>query len=91
MTSGSDLRSLYYLVTGDAELAVDEARVAVRVGSAPLRRSMAYCTLAVALMRAGRSEQAQKALRLARSQGSDNARIAFVAGVLSSVPLVVGD
>ncbi|WP_042371606.1 hypothetical protein, partial [Streptacidiphilus neutrinimicus] len=82
LTSGSDLRSLYYQITGDAELAVDEARTAARVGSAPLRRSMAYCTLAMALMGAGRREQAQKALRLAMSQGSDNARIAFVAAVV---------
>jgi hypothetical protein len=85
LTTGSDLRSLYYLVTGDVQLAVDEARSAARVGSAPLRRSMAYATLALACHRAGREAHAQKALRLAERQGSDHARLAFVAS------LVVGD
>ena len=82
LTTGSDLRSLYYLATGDVQLAVDEAKAATRVGSAPLRRSLAYATLALACHRAGRGAQAQKALRLAERQGCDYARLAFVAGVV---------
>ncbi|MBC3840513.1 hypothetical protein GXW82_10490 [Streptacidiphilus sp. 4-A2] len=72
-------------------MAVDEARAAARVGSAPLRRCMTRCTLAVALHRAGRTTDADKALRLAKKDGPDIARLAFVTGLLDgagrSVPL----
>lgn len=82
LISGSDLQALYHLVKGDVGPAVDEARSASRVGSAPLRRCMTYCTLALALHRAGRTVDAHKALTSARSTGCDAARIDFVARVL---------
>ncbi|WP_405012168.1 hypothetical protein [Kitasatospora sp. NBC_01539] len=79
LTSGSDLKALHHLVEGDVGRAVDEARSAARVGSAPLRRSMTYCTLALALDRVGRAAEARKALAAARSVGPHSARIDFVA------------
>jgi kanamycin kinase len=82
LTSGSDLDALYYLVTDNVEWAIDEARSASRVGTVPLRRCQAYTTLALALHRAGRPVEAQKALAAARSVGPDASRIDVVARVL---------
>jgi kanamycin kinase len=82
LTSGSDLQALYRLAMGELGPAIDEARAAARVGSAPLRRSLAYCTLALALKQAGQLAEARKALASARETGPDTARADFVAGVL---------
>ncbi|MER5641525.1 hypothetical protein ABT095_31865 [Kitasatospora sp. NPDC002227] len=83
LTSGSDLQALYHLVVDQPVLAVGEARSAAHVGSVPLRRSMAYCTLALALHRTGRTAEAQRAVASARKVGPDMARIDHVAGVLA--------
>ncbi|MEY9834870.1 hypothetical protein [Streptacidiphilus sp. EB103A] len=80
--AGSDLRALYFLAKGDVDQAVHEARTAARVGSAPLRRCMTLCTLALALNRAQRHDAAHKALARARKLAPEVTRVGFVERVL---------
>ncbi|GLW68482.1 hypothetical protein Kpho02_07810 [Kitasatospora phosalacinea] len=80
--TGTDLIALDHLANGRTGPAVDEARSAAAVASPPLRRSMAYATLALALHRAGRAEEARTALAAARRTGPASARLEFLTGLL---------
>ncbi|MEU3497842.1 hypothetical protein ABZ747_30675 [Kitasatospora cineracea] len=78
LRAGSDLEALHELALGRTGSAIDEARSAAAVGSVPLRRGMAYATLAPALHRAGRPEEARAALESARRTGPVTARLEFL-------------
>ncbi|MFD7730916.1 hypothetical protein ACFV6F_11095 [Kitasatospora phosalacinea] len=84
LRSGTDLDALQELALGRADPAVVAARSAAAVASPPLRRSMAYATLALALYRAGRAEEARTALASARRTGPASARLAFLADLLAA-------
>ncbi|MFJ1756665.1 hypothetical protein [Kitasatospora sp. NPDC088134] len=79
---GSDLPALYELADGRSGAAIHAARDAAAVGSAPLRRSMAYATLALAHHRAGRAGEARAALQKAKETGPATARLEFLAALL---------
>ncbi|MFD7730915.1 hypothetical protein ACFV6F_11090 [Kitasatospora phosalacinea] len=83
LRAGTDLEALQELALGRNGLAIDEARSAAAVASPPLRRSMAYATLALALHRAGRAEEARTALASARRTGPASARLAFLTDLLA--------
>ncbi|MFF4344704.1 hypothetical protein ACFY00_32890 [Kitasatospora sp. NPDC001540] len=83
LRTGTDLTALDHLAHGRTGPAVDEARSAAAVASPPLRRSMAYATLALALHRAGRAEEARAALATARRTGPASARLEFLTGLLA--------
>ncbi|GLW54622.1 hypothetical protein [Kitasatospora phosalacinea] len=83
LRAGSDLTALQELALGRNGLAIDEARSASAVASPPLRRSMAYATLALALHRAGRPEEARTALAAARRTGPASARLEFLTDLLA--------
>ncbi|MFE1316498.1 hypothetical protein [Kitasatospora phosalacinea] len=83
LRAGTDLDALQELALGRNGLAIDEARSAAAVASPPLRRSMAYATLALALHRAGRPEEARTALAAARRTGPASARLAFLTDLLA--------
>ncbi|MFC8719259.1 hypothetical protein [Kitasatospora sp. NPDC057198] len=83
LRAGSDLEALQELALGRNGLAIDEARSAAAVASLPLRRSMAYATLALALHRAGRPEEARTALMTARRTGPASARLDFLTDLLA--------
>ncbi|PJN22467.1 hypothetical protein [Kitasatospora sp. CB02891] len=80
---GSDLPALFELAEGRPGPAIDEARAAANVGSAPLRRTMAHATLALAFHRAGRPAEARAALAAARECGPATARLEFLTGLLA--------
>ncbi|WP_231873197.1 MULTISPECIES: aminoglycoside 3'-phosphotransferase [Kitasatospora] len=82
--TGSDLEALRELALGQGGLAIDEARSAAAVGSFPLRCGMAYATLALALHRAGRPEEARAALAAAREAGPATARLEFLTGLIGA-------
>ncbi|MFE1316499.1 hypothetical protein [Kitasatospora phosalacinea] len=86
LRTGTDLDALQELALGRADLAVATARKATAVAAAglPLRRSMAYATLALALHRAGRPEEARSALASARRTGPASARLAFLTDLLAA-------
>jgi len=80
---GSDLNALHELAEGHPGLAIDEARAAASIGSAPIRRTMAYATLALAFHRAGRPAEARTALESARTCGPATARLEFLTDLLA--------
>ncbi|MFB7943792.1 hypothetical protein ACFC6L_02630 [Kitasatospora phosalacinea] len=90
LRAGTDLDALQELALGRNGLAIDEARSAAAVASPPLRRSMAYATLAPALHRAGRPEEARTALASARRTGPASARLAFLIDLLAEAGTEAG-
>ncbi len=84
LRTGTDLDALQELVLGRAVLAAVAARKAAAVASPPLRRSMAYATLALALHRAGHPEEARTALAAARRTGPASARLEFLTDLLAA-------
>ncbi|MGW4806030.1 hypothetical protein [Kitasatospora sp. NPDC004272] len=84
LRAGTDLAALRELALGRADQAVVAARSAAAVASPPLRRGMAYATLALALHRVGRAEEARAALESARAAGPATARLAFLTELIGA-------
>jgi hypothetical protein len=90
VTSGADVTALYYLLKGNVDEAISEARHVSRIGGAPAGRCLALCTFAVCLHRAGRMDDARQALTRARELAPEVVRVAFVERLLAGATLLSG-